>query len=51
MEAKMRGAKLIVVDPRKIQLTGFADAHLRQKSGTDVPWLNSFMHVIFEEGL
>jgi formate dehydrogenase alpha subunit len=51
IEAKKNGAKLIVVEPRKIQLTSFADAHLRQRSGTDVPWLNSFMHVIFEEGL
>jgi len=51
LEAKEKGAKLIVVDPREIQLAKFADIHLRQLSGTDVPWLNSFMHVIFEEGL
>jgi formate dehydrogenase alpha subunit len=51
LEAKSKGAKLIVVDPRETQLAKFADVHLRQLSGTDVPWLNSFMHVIFEEGL
>ena len=51
LQAKEKGAKLIVVDPREIQLAKFADIHLRQLSGTDVPWLNSFMHVIFEEGL
>jgi formate dehydrogenase alpha subunit len=51
LRAKERGAKLIVVDPREIQLAKFADVHLRQSSGSDVPWLNSFMHVIFEESL
>ncbi|HEX9862651.1 MAG TPA: formate dehydrogenase subunit alpha [Candidatus Bathyarchaeia archaeon] len=51
LQAKEKGAKLIVVDPREIQLAKFADVHLRQMSGTDVLWLNSFMHVIFEEGL
>jgi predicted molibdopterin-dependent oxidoreductase YjgC len=42
LKAKERGAKLIVVDPREIQLAKFADIHLRQLSGTDVLWLNSF---------
>jgi len=51
LKAKEKGAKLVVVDPREIQLAKFADVHLRQLSGTDVLWLNSFMHVIFEEGL
>lgn len=51
LKAKERGAKLIVVDPREIQLAKFADIHLRQLSGTDVLWLNSFIHVIFEERL
>jgi len=51
IKAKEKGVKLIVVDPREIQLAKFADVHLRQLSGTDVPWLNSFMYVIFEEGL
>jgi predicted molibdopterin-dependent oxidoreductase YjgC len=51
LKAKEKGTKLIVVDPREIQLSKFADVHLRQLSGSDVPWLNSFMHVIFKEGL
>ena len=51
LKANEKGTKLIVVDPRKIQLAKFADIHLRQLSGSDVPWLNSFMHVIFKEGL
>jgi formate dehydrogenase major subunit len=46
-----KGAKLIVVDPRKIPITGFAAMWLRQKVGTDVAWLNGMMHVIIEENL
>ncbi|MGQ9585551.1 MAG: formate dehydrogenase subunit alpha [Anaerolineae bacterium] len=46
-----RGAKLIVVDPRDIQLARFATLHLRQRPGTDVAWLNGMMHVIIQEGL
>ncbi|MFH0749125.1 MAG: formate dehydrogenase subunit alpha [Candidatus Bathyarchaeota archaeon] len=51
LRAKEKGAKLILVDPRETQLAKFADIHLRQRSGTDVLWLNSFMHIIFEAGL
>ncbi len=46
-----KGAKLLVVDPRKIPITKFADLWLRQKLGTDVAWINGMMHVIIEEGL
>ncbi len=51
MRAKEKGAKLIVVDPRAIPLTHFADIHLRQRPGTDVAWINGFMNVIINEGL
>ncbi|UCE28975.1 MAG: formate dehydrogenase subunit alpha, partial [Candidatus Bathyarchaeota archaeon] len=51
MRAKEKGAKLIVVDPRAIPLTQFADFHLRQRPGTDVAWINGFMNVIINEGL
>jgi predicted molibdopterin-dependent oxidoreductase YjgC len=43
-EAVQRGAKLIVVDCRTIQLADYADFHLKQRPGTDVAWLNSFMN-------
>jgi len=46
--AKQKGAKLIVADPRKIQLVSEADVYLRQKLGTDVALLNGMMHVILE---
>ncbi len=46
-----KDAKLIVVDPRKIPLARYATLYLRQKPGTDIAWINGFMHVIFKEGL
>ncbi len=45
------GAKLIVVDPRRIDLTRFATLHLQPRNGTDVAWLNGMMNVILSEGL
>ncbi len=46
-----RGAKLILVDPRQIELAQFATYHLQQKSGTDVAVFNAMAHVIIAEGL
>jgi len=46
-----KGAKLIVVDPRRIQITRYADKWLRQNLGTDVAWINGLMHVIIKENL
>jgi formate dehydrogenase alpha subunit len=51
INAKERGAKLLLIDPREIQLAGFADLHLRQNIGTDVAVLNGLMNIIIEEGL
>lgn len=48
---KFKGAKLIVVDPRKIPITRFATIWLRQNLGTDVAWINGMMHVIIREKL
>jgi len=48
---KNRGAKLIVVDPRRIKITEFADYWLRPNLGTDVAWINGLMHVILRENL
>jgi len=45
------GAKLIVVDPRRIDLVKYATLWLRQQNGTDVAWLNGMMNVIISEGL
>ena len=48
---KYKGAKLIVIDPRRIKMSGFADIWLRQNLGTDVAWINGMMYVIIKEGL
>lgn len=45
-----RGARLVVADPRKIEITEFATLHLRQKSGTDVALINGLMYIILEKG-
>lgn len=48
---KYRGAKLILVDPRKTKLSFFARLWLRPKIGTDVALINGLARVIVEEGL
>lgn len=50
-QAVDRGAKLVVVDPRKTKLAERADLWLRIKPGTDVAFLNGLMHIILEEDL
>lgn len=51
MEAKERGAKIIVIDPREIQIGDLADLYLCPRPGTDVAWLNGLMNVIVTEEL
>jgi len=51
INAVKRGAQLLLIDPREIQLAGFADLHLRHNIGTDVAVLNGIMNVIIEEGV
>jgi formate dehydrogenase alpha subunit len=51
LEAKDRGAVLIVADPRRTQIAQFSHLHMRHKSGTDVALLNAMMNVIITEGL
>lgn len=50
-QAVKKGAKLIVIDPRNIELASYADLHLQLKPGTNLPLLNAMAHVIIEEGL
>jgi formate dehydrogenase major subunit/formate dehydrogenase alpha subunit len=47
---RRRGIKLIVADPRRIDITEFATLHLQHKSGTDVPLINGLMHIILQNG-
>ncbi len=46
-----KGAKLIVIDPRRIELAKYATIYLAQDNGTDVAWINGLMNVIIKEGL
>ncbi len=49
--AAKKGAKLIIIDPRKQALSRHAAYHLQEKPGTDVALLNAIMQVIVEEDL
>lgn len=46
-----KGAKLIVIDPRSIHLSDFAEVYLRPRPGTEVAYLNGLAQVIISEGL
>ena len=50
-QAALHGAQLIVVDPRRIELTQYADCHLQLRPGTNVPLFNAMAAAIVEEGL
>jgi predicted molibdopterin-dependent oxidoreductase YjgC len=45
------GAKLIVIDPRRIELCDYATLWLPLKPGTNVPVFSAMAHVIVKEGL
>ena len=45
------GAKLIVVDPRRIELANYATVWLPEKPGTDVAVFSAMAHVILKEKL
>jgi predicted molibdopterin-dependent oxidoreductase YjgC len=47
---RQHGAKLILIDPREIELAEFAYLHLRQKPGTDVALLNAMAYTIIAHG-
>jgi formate dehydrogenase alpha subunit len=47
---RRRGVKIIVADPRRIDLCDFADMHIRHKSGTDIALINGLMNIILEKG-
>lgn len=51
IRAARRGAKLLIADPREINLAEYAQVYMQQRPGTDVPLLNSIMNVIVEENL
>jgi formate dehydrogenase major subunit len=50
-QAVLRGARLIVIDPRQIELAAGADVHLAIRPGTNIPVLNAIANTIVTEGL
>jgi len=52
LRAKKKGAKVIVLDPRKtLTVKELGDIHLQLKSGTDISVINAMMKIIIDEGL
>lgn len=45
---RKRGVKVIVADPRKIDMVEFSVLHLQHKPGTDIALLNGLMNLIYE---
>jgi formate dehydrogenase major subunit len=50
-QASRRGARLVVIDPRRIELAEYADVHLAPRPGTNVALLNAMAQTILVEGL
>jgi len=49
--AVRKGAKLVVVDPRKTPLAKLADIHCQINVGSDIAFLNGLMNVLITENL
>ncbi len=50
-QAVLKGARLIVIDPRRVELAEYADHHLQVRPGSNVPLFNALAKVLVEEGL
>lgn len=50
MQALAKGAKLIVADPRYIDLAEHSDVWLRLRPGTDIALINGIMNIILANG-
>jgi len=48
--AMAQGARLLVADPRRIQLAELAEIAVQQRLGSDVALINGLMHLIVKEG-
>jgi formate dehydrogenase major subunit len=45
-KCRLKGAGLIVVDPRRHKLADFATLHVPIRVGSDIAFLNALMHVL-----
>ncbi|QTE34892.1 formate dehydrogenase subunit alpha [Mucilaginibacter gossypii] len=50
-QAAIKGANLIVIDPRRTELAEYATFHLQLKPGTNIPLFHAMAHVIVSEKL
>ena len=50
-QAVLKGARLIVIDPRRVELAEYADHHLQVRPGSNVPLFNALAKVLVEDGL
>jgi formate dehydrogenase alpha subunit len=44
-------SQLLVIDPKRIKISQFANIYLQPNLGADVAWINGLMHVIIAESL
>ncbi|MFI7149710.1 formate dehydrogenase subunit alpha [Nonomuraea sp. NPDC050022] len=51
LQRVLRGARLVVADPRMVGLARYADVHLRPRPGTNVALFHGLAHVLLAEGL
>lgn len=51
VEARRRGARIVVIDPITTKIASLADLHLAPYPGSDLALALGLMHVIFAEGL
>lgn len=49
-DAKARGMKIIVIDPRATEIARHADIHLQLRPGEDVALASALIHIILREG-
>jgi formate dehydrogenase major subunit len=49
--AKSGRTKIIVVEPRRVEIADHAEVFLQIRPGTDVAMYNAWMHVLIDEGL
>lgn len=50
MQAKLRGAKVIHVDPRYTRTSALADLHVPLRAGTDIAFLGGLINYVLTEG-
>jgi formate dehydrogenase major subunit len=50
LEARLRGARLMVIDPRRIELAEFADVHVPLRPGSNVAFFNAVARRLIASG-